>query len=161
MPSRLCAVHYLISVDYSEDMMTIRNVVAVSVFAMLAGCGGGGGNDGDSRPVTQPFLIWSGNSSGDQVIDGSNRSFAFYADTGCLYNFQTGRENTVFCLVSDGNIVAYGPFRGQILNVLSSAATCVAAVIDALTGNFANIETDSFGREVVVTTQLRPAVCRS
>lgn len=141
--------------------MRIRSAVAVSVLAMLAGCGGGNGDDGGSTPIADPFLIWTGNSSGDQVIDGSNRTFAFYADTGCLYNFQTGRENNAFCLVSSGNIVAYGPFRGQILNVLSSAGVCVAAVIDAITGNFANIEVDNFGREVVVTTQLRPALCRS
>ena len=140
--------------------MKIRAAIAMSVLAMLVGCGGGDGGDGSSTPVAHPFLIWSGNSSGDQVIDGNNHAFAFYADTGCLYNFQTGRENNAFCLVSSGNVVAYGAFRGQILNVLSSGGICIAAVIDAFTGNFANIEVDNFGREVVVTTQLRPTLCR-
>lgn len=137
--------------------MKLRFVAAIYVLVMLAGCGGG---DGNSTPVTHPFLIWSGSSSGDQVIDGNNHVFSFYADSGCLYNFQTGRENTAFCLVSSGNTVAYGPFRGQVLNVLSSVGVCVAAVIDAFTGNFANIEIDQFGREVVVTTPLRPTLCR-
>lgn len=140
--------------------MKIRSMAAIYVLAMLAGCGGGGDGNDNSTPVTHPFLIWSGSSSGDRVIDGNNHAFAFYADSGCLYNFQTGRENTAFCLVSSGNIVAYGPFRGQVLNVLSSVGVCVAALIDAFTGNFANVEIDQFGREVVVTTPLRPTLCR-
>lgn len=152
------------SADKLEGVMKIRNAAAIYLLAALVGCGGGGGgggDDGSSTPVIHPFLIWTGSSSSDQVIDGNNHVFAFYADSGCLYNFQTGRENTAFCLVSNGNVVAYGPFRGQVLNVLSSAGVCVAAVIDAFTGNFANIELDSFGREVVVTTQLQPTLCRT
>lgn len=139
--------------------MKIRAAAVICVLALLAGCGGGG-SDGSGTQAIHPFLVWSGSSSGDRVIDGNNHVFAFYADSGCLYNLQTGRENTAFCLVSGSNVVAYGPFRGQVLNVLSSAGVCVAAVIDAFTGNFANIEVDSFGREVVVTTQLLPTLCR-
>ena len=94
----------------------------------------------------------------NQAHDGGRHVFAFYADTGCIYNFQTARENTAFCLLPGSNIVAYGPFRGQVLNVLSSAGICVAALVDALTGNFADIEVDAFGREVVVTTPLHPVL---
>jgi hypothetical protein len=141
-------------------MMRIKAAVAICALAVLAGCGGGGSDQTGTQSI-HPFLLWSGSSSGDQVIDGNNDAFAFYADSGCLYNFQTGRENTAFCLVSSGNVVAYGPFRGQVLNVLSSTGVCVAAIIDAFTGNFADIEIDSFGREVVVITPLRPTICRS
>jgi hypothetical protein len=49
--------------------------------------------------------------------------------------------------------------RGQVANVLASNGTCEAAIIDSLTGNFSDIELDAFGREVVVTTQLHPALC--
>lgn len=140
--------------------MKIRAVLLMSLLGGLGGCGGGSASaDVNGTSVTPSFLFWSGSSSGDQVIDGNNHVFAFYADTGCLYNFQTARENTAFCLLPGSNVVAYGPFRGQVLNVLSSAGICVAAVVDALTGNFANIEVDAFGREVVVTTPLHPVLC--
>ena len=139
------------------------NAKAASTLCLLAGlaaCGGGSGSvDDHAVLVTQPFLLWTGNASGDVVVDGNDDAFAFHADSGCLHNFQTGRENTAFCLVPGSNIVTYGPFRGQVLNVRSSAGTCIAAVIDAFTGNFADIEVDAFGRELVLTTQLRPILC--
>jgi hypothetical protein len=141
-------------------MMKIKTTLLISLLWVLGGCGGGSASvEVNGTPVSPPFLFWSGSSSGDQVIDGNNHVFAFYADTGCLYNFQTARENTAFCIFPRSNVVAYGPFRGQILSVLSSAGICVAAIVDALTGNFADIEVDAFGREVVVTTLLHPALC--
>lgn len=128
--------------------------------ALLTGCGGGSGSSSGDGFVEEPsFLFWSGSSSGDSVIDADNEIFAFYADTGCLYNFQTGRENTAFCLLPGSNLVAYGPFRGRVLNVRASNGACVAALIDEATGNFADIAIDTFGREVVLLTQLRPALC--
>jgi hypothetical protein len=125
----------------------------------LTGCGGGSDSGGDGRVAGPSFLFWSGNSSGETVIDANNEAFAFYSDTGCLYNFQTGRENTAFCLLPGTNVVTYGPFRGQVLNVRASTGACVAALIDENTANFADIAIDSFGREVVALTQLRPVLC--
>lgn len=140
--------------------MKIRTALLMSLLGVLWGCGGGSASaDVSGIRLSPPFLFWSGSSNGDQVIDGNNHVFAFYADTGCLYNFQTARENTAFCLLPGSNVVAYGPFRGQVLNVLSSGGICVVAVVDAITGNFADIEVDTFGREVVVTTPLQPVFC--
>lgn len=129
-----------------------------SLAVLLAGCGGGSTEVTVVQPAPQ-FIVWAGNTSGAHVIDGLNHLFAFYSDTGCLHNFQTGRENTAFCLVPGSNIVAYGPFRGQIVNVLAADGSCQTAIIDQLTGNFSDIETDVYGREVVAITSLRPAFC--
>ena len=128
--------------------------------ALLAGCGGGGGfEDGDTAQPSPQFIVWGGSTGGIYVIDGPSHQFAFFSDTGCLFNVQTGQENTAFCLLPGSNIVAYGPFRGKVANVLATDGNCQAAIIDSLTGNFSDIELDSFGREVVVTTQLHPALC--
>lgn len=130
------------------------------IFAvLLTGCGGGSDSSGGEGPAGPAFLFWSGSSSGDKVIDANNEVFAFYSDTGCLYNFQTGQENTAFCLQPGSNVAAYGAFRGRVLNVRDSSGACVAALIDENTGNFADIALDSFGREVVLLTPLRPALC--
>lgn len=124
---------------------------------ILAGCGGGSGSGDGSAPPS--FIVWAGSSSGSNVIDGPGHLFAFFSDTGCLFNVQTGRENTAFCLSPSSNFVNYGAFHGQVVNVLVSNGTCQAAIIDSLTGNFSDIEIDSFGREVVLTTLLHPAIC--
>ena len=129
---------------------------------VLSGCGGGGSVDATvvtSAPPPPSFLIWRGSSGGTQVIDGVGHVFAFYADSGCLSNNQTGRENTAFCLAPGSNLVDYGAFHGQVTNVVVANGTCQAAIIDSLTGNFSDIELDSFGREVVLTTNLHPAIC--
>lgn len=125
----------------------------------LSGCGGGSDGSGGGPAPGPSFLFWSGSSSGETVIDANNEAFAFYSDSGCLYNFQTGQENTAFCLLPGSNLVAYGPFRGRVLNVRASTGNCVAALIDENTANFADIALDSFGREVVLLTQLRPVLC--
>lgn len=136
--------------------MTCSLIVAIA----LAGCGGGGGSsDEDDTLDGNSFIFWNGSSSGDEVIDADNETFSFYSDSGCLYNFQTGRENTAFCLRPGSNLVSYGPFRGQVLNVRTSNGTCTAALIDETTGNFADIKVDSFGREVVSLTPFRPNLC--
>ena len=139
-------------------MKITSKVIALSA-AILAGCGGGGSVDGGVVQTSPQFIVWVGSTGGIHVIDGPGHIFAFFSDTGCLYNAQTGQENTAFCLLPRSNVVAYGPFRGQVANVLASDGTCQAAIIDSLTGNFSDIELDSFGREVVVTTQLHPALC--
>lgn len=137
-------------------MKTISMTFITAGALLLAGCGGGGSDSGDGGPS---FIVWGGSSGGSNVIDGPGHVFAFYSDTGCLFNTQTGRENTAFCLSPGSNQVNYGAFHGQVVNVLVSNNTCQAAIIDSLTGNFSDIELDSFGREVVLTTQLHPAIC--
>ena len=132
-------------------------LIAMSAL-VTAGCGGGSGAAEVSAPPPS-FIVWANSSGGDRVIDGTGHLFAFFDDSGCLYNPQTKQENTAFCLAPGSNFVSYGAFRGQVANVLSSNGTCQAAIIDTLTGNFSDIEVDAFGREVVVTTQLHPALC--
>jgi hypothetical protein len=139
--------------------MKITSKVLAFTAVILAGCGGGGSAEVGVEQISPQFLVWVGSTGGIHVIDGPGHVFAFYADTGCLYNAQTGQENTAFCLLPGSNVVAYGAFRGQVTNVRASNGTCQAAIIDSLTGNFSDIELDVFGREVVVTTQLRPVLC--
>lgn len=145
-------------------MFAIRNNVVRAAIAVLtlvlAGCGGGADVAVTvAAPPRPTFIGWVGSSGGDRVIDGLGHLFAFFSDTGCLQNFQTGSENTAFCLVPGTNLVNYGGFHGQVANVLVSDGTCHAAIVDTATGNFSDIELDSFGREVVLTTQLHPALC--
>lgn len=135
-----------------------RLVILSSLLALLAGCGGGEANVSIAAPTHQ-FIVWSGNAGGSQVIDGLGHSFAFYSDTGCLYNAQTGRENTAFCLVPGTNVVTYGPFRGQIENVVTSDGKCRSAIVDQMSGYFVDIEPDAYSREVVAITTLPPAYC--
>lgn len=138
---------------------SLQFVAGIGTAVLLAGCGGGSAEVEVAPPPPQ-FIVWSGSTGGSHVIDGLSHAFAFYSDNGCLYNLQTGTENTAFCLVpGTSNIVAYGPFRGEIVNVLVSNGACQAAIVDQQTGNFADIEVDNFGREVVTTTTLQPARC--
>lgn len=135
------------------------SVVFITMSALVvSGCGGGSGAAEVSAAAPQ-FIVWANSSGGDRVIDGAGHLFAFFDDTGCLYNFQTKQENTAFCLAPGSNVVSYGPFHGRVANVLASDGRCQAAIIDSLTGNFSDIEVGTFGREVVVTTQLHPALC--
>ena len=48
----------------------------------------------------------------------------------------------------------YGPFRGQVENIIAADGSCQAAIIDQMTGDFAEIEVDAYSREVVTTTSL-------
>jgi hypothetical protein len=131
------------------------------LLAALTGCGGG--DTAPVRvsdvPVARSFVIWVGNSSRDQVVDANNHVFAFYSDSGCLYNFQTGQENRSFCLTSAGDTALYGGFLARIANVHSSAGICVAVLIDDATGHFIDIELDSLGREVIFVTPLHADFC--
>lgn len=128
---------------------------------LLAGCGGGSADVGVrvASPPPPQFVFWNGSVGGAQVIDVALRTYTFFADTGCLYNALTRQENTAFCLIPGSNSVNYGAFHGQINNVLLADGNCQAAFIDSATGNFISIELDAFGREVVATTQSRPAFC--
>lgn len=125
------------------------------LLAALTGCGGyccGGSSD-------QLFVIWAGNSNGDQVVDANNHAFAFFNDNGCLYNFQTGRENRFFCLGSADDTTLYGGILVGIANIRSVTGVCVAALIDEATAHLIDIELDSFAREVVFITDLHPDFC--
>jgi hypothetical protein len=130
--------------------------IVTLLLAALTGCGGGGG---DSAPPPPPFVIWAGSSNGDHVVDANNHAFAFFADSGCLFNFQTGRENPNFCLTTAADTALYGPLRVRIANILSADGTCIAALLDEATGHFLDIELDSFGNEVAIITELHPVLC--
>ena len=142
-----------------EDMKTLAITFFFSSLLALAGCGGSVSVTVGWGSVIPQFIFWEGNSSGTGVIDGNGHVFAFFADNGCLYNFHTGRENLAFCLIPGSDVVAYGAFRGQVVNVVSASGSCVAALVDSLTGNFSDIELDAYGRETVLSTQLHPALC--
>lgn len=133
----------------------LRRIACWLAALTLAACG-----DGSVAVVwstSTGFIVWIGNS--DAVIDGRNQHFAFTTDSRCLYNFQTGRANSAFCLLPGSNQVAYGPFHGAVNRVLASDGTCVAALTDGASGNFIDIDLDAFDREVVTPTTLRPQQC--
>lgn len=132
------------------------------LLATLTGCGGGdvfvgiGAGDNLAAPT---YISWTGNSSGNQVVDVNNDTFAFYSDTGCLYNFRTGRENRDFCLSSAQGTVRYGGLSMRIVNALSTARSCITVLVEESTANFVDIELDALGREVVAVTSVRSAPC--
>lgn len=136
-------------------------VASILASVLLTGCGGGldAVVVASASSPSSPFLFWTGSSGGDRVIDGLGHQFAFRSETGCLSNFQTGQDNSAFCLISGGNTVTYGAFQGRVANVLITDGTCHAAIIDTYTGNFSQIEVDAYGREVVLTTELHPVLC--
>jgi hypothetical protein len=141
--------------------MALKIGFASLVLAGLAGCGGGGSVsiDDGPQPSRRTFIFWSGSSSGERVVDVNNDAFAFFSDTGCLYNFQTGRENLGFCLNAGGDRVRYGVLAMRIVNVTSAAGTCIAALVEESTAQFVDIATDAFDREAVAVTALRPNPC--
>jgi hypothetical protein len=133
-----------------KSSMKNLSILFIAMSALLVtGCGGSG--SAEVSTAAPQFIVWAGSSGGSQVIDGPGHLFA--------YNVQTGQENTAFCLAAGSNFVSYGAFHGQVANVLVSNGTCQAAIIDSLTGNFSDIEVDAYGREVVLTTPLHPALC--
>ncbi|HEY0847366.1 MAG TPA: hypothetical protein VGE12_18500 [Noviherbaspirillum sp.] len=135
--------------------------MAALLMTALTGCGGafvsvGVGTFDDDTAL---FIFWTGNSSGDLVVDADNQGFAFYADTGCLYNFQTRRENRDFCLTAAGDAALYGNYLVRIANIRAVTGACVTALVDPVNGRFVDVVTDTFGREAVFTTPLLPQFC--
>ena len=139
--------------------MQLSKWCVVLLLAALTGCGGSISFGVGDVPIDHPFVIWAGNSNGDEVVDANNNAFAFFADNGCLFNFQTGRENTHFCLTLAGDTALYDGFLVRIANVRSGTGVCIAALLDAPTGRFIAIGLDSVGREVVFITALHPDFC--
>jgi hypothetical protein len=142
--------------------MTLRSAFVITILATLAGCGGDTslwiGNGPLPVPVREPFIVW-GSSAGERVVDADNEAYAFYANDGCLYNFRTGRENRDFCLTPGREAVRYGALRMRVVNVLSQANSCIAALVEESTGNIVDIEPDAYQREVVAVTAIRPGPC--
>jgi hypothetical protein len=141
--------------------MRSGKALATLLLAVLTACGGGSVSVGvgafsDDEPS---FIVWAGNYSGDLVVDANNQVFAFYADNGCLYNFQTRRENPHFCLTATGDAALYGGFLVRIANVRAVTGACVTALIDPVTAHFVDVEIDAFGREAVFVTSLHPQFC--
>jgi hypothetical protein len=136
---------------------------AALLLAALTGCGGGYASVGvgafDDNDDGPSFLFWTGNSSGDLVVDADNQVFAFYADTGCLYNFQTRRENRSFCLTGAGDAALYGNYLVRIANIRAVTGACVTALVNPVNGRFVDVAIDAFGREAVFTTSLLPVFC--
>jgi len=139
--------------------MKSKIAIAALLLTALTACGGSVEFNLSFRSGDGPFVIWAGNSNRDQVVDANNHVFSFFADSGCLYNFQTGRKNRNFCLTSAGDTALYGGFSVRIANVHSSAGICVAALLDEVTGHFIDIEIDSLGREVIFVTGLHADFC--
>ena len=141
--------------------MRSGKVLAALVLAALTGCGGGSVSvaAGTFIDDPDPFIFWTGNFSGDRVVDADNQVFAFYADTGCLYNFQTRRENLNFCLTAAGDAALYGNYLIRIANVRAVTGACVTALVNPVTGHFVDVTIDAFGRESVFTTPLLPQFC--
>lgn len=142
--------------------MTLRSASLLIILSLLAGCGGETtvwiGNGPLPVPFREPFIAWGG-SAGEKVVDADNEAYAFYADDGCLYNFRTGRENRDFCLTPGREAVRHGALRMRVVNVLSGANSCIAALVEESTGNIVDIELDAYQREVVAVTALRPSPC--
>jgi hypothetical protein len=143
-----------------EIIMRLHAVLLALLLTLLAGCGGGYVAVGIGSGFDDvSFITWSGSANSDRVVDVNNHPFAFYSDNGCLYNFQTGRENRAFCLVPGSTTVFFAGLRLRVVNIQSVSGVCIAALLEERTGNFVDVELDPYGRELVAVTQLRPLVC--
>lgn len=140
--------------------MQPRKALATLLLAALTGCGGGFVSVGiGTFSVDEPFIVWTGNDSGDRIVDANNRVFAFYTDSGCLYNFQTRRQNPNFCLTATGNTAQYGGLLVRIANIRAVTGVCIAALVDGATARFIDIGIDAVGRETIIVTTLQPQLC--
>ncbi len=130
------------------------------LLVVLSSCGGGSvsvGVDVDGGGLR--FILWTGNFNAERILDADSQSFAFLIDSGCLHNFQTGRRNTSFCIVGNGNLVQYEGFFIRIVNIRSQTGTCISALVDDATSRFIDIDVDGSGREEVFITALQPVLC--
>lgn len=135
---------------------------AMIFLVLLGGCGGGFVSFGVGTTFVEddsPFVFWAGSSNEDRVVDVNNKAFAFYADNGCLYDFQTDRENRGFCLNRGGDTAQYENVAIRITNIRAVNGTCIAALIDPATLRLLDIELDATGREVVFVSPLLPQFC--
>lgn len=139
--------------------MRIRQWLMALLLALLASCGGSVSVGIDVTDGDLHFIIWSGNFFGSRILDADSQEFAFFTDSGCLYNFQTGRRNSSFCIVSGGNTVQYEGLRLRIGNIRTTNGTCVSALVDDTMTRFIDVELDGSGREVVLVTTIQPVLC--
>ena len=140
--------------------MQARKRFATLLLAALTGCGGGFVSIGiGTFSADDTFIIWSGSNNVDRVVDANNHAFAFYTDSGCMYNFQTERANSNFCLATNGNTTQYGGVLVRITNIRAVTGVCIAAMVDAATTRFIDVEVDASGRETVSVTTLQPQFC--
>jgi hypothetical protein len=140
--------------------MRVRRWIAALLLAALTSCGGGSVSIGiDASDGELRFIFWTGNFYGDRILDADGQEFAFYISSGCLYNFQTGRRNSSFCIASGGNIIQYDGFLLRIANIRSTNGVCVSALVDDTMTRFINVELDGSGREVIFITGLQPVLC--
>ena len=97
--------------------MPIRRCLAAFLLAALTSCGGGSVSVGiDVTDGDLHFIIWTGNFFGNRILDADSEEFAFYVDSGCLHNFQTGRRNSSFCIVMPVDV----ELRSESLLLISS-----------------------------------------
>lgn len=140
--------------------MGARRWMTAFLLAALVSCGGGSVSVGvDTDGGRLRFILWTGNINADRILDVDNQIFAFLIDNGCLYNFQTGRRNSSFCIVAGGNLIQYEGFRIRIVNIRSTTGACLSAFVEEATTRFIDIDVDAAGREVVFISPLQPVLC--
>jgi 3D (Asp-Asp-Asp) domain-containing protein len=142
-----------------EAIMRMQTWLATLLVAALAACGGSTRIGVSAFSGGFTFIIWEGNGNLDRVVDVNNQAFAFNAKNGCLFNFRSGRENPLFCVVAADDTVFYNGSRIRLANIRSSTGACVTALIDDATGRFLDIRIDAFGTEIVFVTTVRPFFC--
>lgn len=140
--------------------MRTKKWLAALALMVLTSCGDGSvaiGLNVDSGGLR--FILWTGNVNGELILDADNQRFAFLDDSGCLYNYQTGRRNGAFCIARGGNLIEYQGFLIRIANIRLTNGVCAAALVDDATARFIDIELDGTGREIVLVTSLEPLLC--
>lgn len=140
--------------------LRMKQWIACLGLAILTSCGDGSvslGINADSGGLR--FILWAGNFNNDLILDADNQRFAFYLDSGCLYNYQTNQRNTSFCISSGGNLIFYQGFRIRIVNIRSMEGTCVAAFVENDTARLIDIRLDGSRREEIHVTPVQAEAC--
>jgi hypothetical protein len=99
---------------------------------------------------TRSFISWNGNANGVVVKDANGDSFAFYADTGCLYSYARGQEITNYCLVS-GSMANFAGTYVYVDLVAAVGGGCIAALADYW-GEQIDVYTNAYGQLAFATT---------